>query len=858
MSTDILTQQDIHSFVNTTPDNRREVINEKLNVILKPTRGQIDHLPRCKPSLYRSLSTDLPENCCLGQKYQQVVDKTETGGCFDKEHLPEITDLDSLLDALCEVMIRFDTCPKDYMKEDYYSLITTLSNSLIHLYLATNKIETEYAKIEELIGGGDFSKFAIREQVDKQFAELTDILNSHISDTNNPHQVTKEQVGLGEVDNTSDLDKPISIACAEALGGKEDKFNKVTQISEGSTDEEYPSAKCLYSTIQNLPHPVAPEQDKDIITVNQYSDLVELEEPSTEVIYLVKAENSLYSYDGSTFNLITEDDTLYISGNTFENILTNLGNIVEAGEKKVCTLLRINNQDRFKKESWTYSVEHVNSGNSLSYTQVLKNGDGYYKRTGYITTEMEKIKWYPWDSRVYAYKSDIGNGSLQLKMNGAPYKSGRLDDAGEIVWGANSKNNCVLDFDNAAFMPDFAWWQTYHANIGANVLMTGQYTVPFVKRKDGKRMLFEVGFVRAKKISDTVHETPADKLGTLHLPERCTTIYFYTPLSTATFTFTLTHLGEQVTIVPAMNKTMGIFSIPNGWAGQTVDVGVKIEGIFGKCCKNIHLYATDEEVLSSNVHTYWNYGIKQTRRYNEWEHLQRYGNKFWLVRWNAEDKRWRLLPYRQGTVRVRRHFLECKISARERTFETPAYYTDDYGNTFEYKPVHFIDRDSYREFSVQTISPKKDDGIYPAFVRALTNNRSHRRKFMWLTNIGNDDAHHQRAGFRLRPSEMPVWPSGYDLPDGKRYGYLDVMYADMQYKLNRIHSNTGWNGERCNHRIRRRPLIKSLCAHWRKHNYIEEYNGPYGFTGGIKCHGAEQIPGRWSFIGYVKPPRVQF
>ena len=42
-------------------------------------------------------------------------------------------------------------------------------------------------------------------------------VNSHIADTNNPHQVTAEQVGLGNVDNTSDLDKPISTATACAI-----------------------------------------------------------------------------------------------------------------------------------------------------------------------------------------------------------------------------------------------------------------------------------------------------------------------------------------------------------------------------------------------------------------------------------------------------------------------------------------------------------------------------------------------------------------------------------------------------------------------------------------------------------------
>jgi hypothetical protein len=42
-------------------------------------------------------------------------------------------------------------------------------------------------------------------------------LDTHTSDTANPHSVTKDQVGLGNVDNTSDIDKPISTATQTAL-----------------------------------------------------------------------------------------------------------------------------------------------------------------------------------------------------------------------------------------------------------------------------------------------------------------------------------------------------------------------------------------------------------------------------------------------------------------------------------------------------------------------------------------------------------------------------------------------------------------------------------------------------------------
>lgn len=50
-------------------------------------------------------------------------------------------------------------------------------------------------------------------------------LVSHVNNLTNPHSVTKDQVGLGNVDNTSDLDKPISDATQDALDLKYDASN---------------------------------------------------------------------------------------------------------------------------------------------------------------------------------------------------------------------------------------------------------------------------------------------------------------------------------------------------------------------------------------------------------------------------------------------------------------------------------------------------------------------------------------------------------------------------------------------------------------------------------------------------------
>ena len=53
---------------------------------------------------------------------------------------------------------------------------------------------------------------ASKSYVDTSSKGVQDNLDIHVDDNNNPHQVTKEQVGLGNVDNTADVDKPVSNA----------------------------------------------------------------------------------------------------------------------------------------------------------------------------------------------------------------------------------------------------------------------------------------------------------------------------------------------------------------------------------------------------------------------------------------------------------------------------------------------------------------------------------------------------------------------------------------------------------------------------------------------------------------------
>jgi len=88
---------------------------------------------------------------------------------------------------------------------------------------------------------------------------------SHISNKSNPHEVSKSQIGLSDVDNTSDADKPISEATQSALDDKletesdpvftsSDFGNKsvVTEIGSPASNDNIPTEKAVKDALTSV------------------------------------------------------------------------------------------------------------------------------------------------------------------------------------------------------------------------------------------------------------------------------------------------------------------------------------------------------------------------------------------------------------------------------------------------------------------------------------------------------------------------------------------------------------------------------------------------------------------------------
>ena len=121
-------------------------------------------------------------------------------GSFQVNETQHTFDIPAATQTLAGVMTAAD-------KKNLDNTVTGLANEITNRTNAINSLRTELKNyIDEAVGNTDTDLTALETKV-----------NNHIANKSNPHAVTKTQVGLGNVNNTSDANKPVSTAQATAI-----------------------------------------------------------------------------------------------------------------------------------------------------------------------------------------------------------------------------------------------------------------------------------------------------------------------------------------------------------------------------------------------------------------------------------------------------------------------------------------------------------------------------------------------------------------------------------------------------------------------------------------------------------------
>lgn len=138
---------------------------------------------------------------------QEVVDRN-TAIAAAKTELTTVINKEVSDRKAADTQVRTDLeAAVELVAEELRGADTTLQNNITK---EVNDRKDEVTRIEGLIS----DEAATRAQAD---TDVNAKVDSHIANKSNPHGVTKAQVGLGNVNNTSDTDKPVSTAQATAI-----------------------------------------------------------------------------------------------------------------------------------------------------------------------------------------------------------------------------------------------------------------------------------------------------------------------------------------------------------------------------------------------------------------------------------------------------------------------------------------------------------------------------------------------------------------------------------------------------------------------------------------------------------------
>lgn len=168
-------------------------------------------------------------------------------------------------------------------------------------------------------------------EIDTSISDVQNNLNAHINNRTNPHRVTKEQIGLDQVDNTSDANKPISNATQTALNGK---FS--------ATD-----GNALKQRVDNIPELVATD-----ITVDSDNDSVNISLDKTSIV-----DGTL---SGTTININSAT-------------ASKAGILVPTDKSKIDKIITNGNGTKYLSDNGTY--KEVSGGSSSSDINIIELQD---------------------------------------------------------------------------------------------------------------------------------------------------------------------------------------------------------------------------------------------------------------------------------------------------------------------------------------------------------------------------------------------------------------------------------------------------------------------------------------------------
>ena len=193
-------------------------------------------------------------------------------------------------------------------------------------------------------------------------------LTTHTSDTFNPHNVTKSQVGLGNADNTSDINKPVSIAQKKAIDDAKKSVSNTLSSHMNNTSNPHNVTKSQVGlgnvdNTSDINKPVSTAQKKAIDAVNTSLTT----HTSNTTAHITAAERSKWNSKAAGDH--THDDRYY-TASEINNKLSGKADSDHTHDDRYYTESEINNKLSDKADS-----DHTHSTASGSSAGLMSAAD---------------------------------------------------------------------------------------------------------------------------------------------------------------------------------------------------------------------------------------------------------------------------------------------------------------------------------------------------------------------------------------------------------------------------------------------------------------------------------------------------
>lgn len=176
-----------------------------------------------------------------------------------------------------------------------------------NLYFTNARVNSNTNVSDNTSARHTHSNKALLDTYNQTNANLSSAVN-HVGRTDNPHNVTKSQVGLGNVNNTSDANKPVSTAQQTAINQAKTDANAYTdtQIGELSTV----ASTGDYDDLTGKPS--IPDKTSDLTNdsgfVSNSEDTYTTTPKANQIVTLKESEyDALVTKDINTLYIIIED-----------------------------------------------------------------------------------------------------------------------------------------------------------------------------------------------------------------------------------------------------------------------------------------------------------------------------------------------------------------------------------------------------------------------------------------------------------------------------------------------------------------------------------------------------------------------